>query len=39
MKKSKNIDQHSVEGSGYEWERFDQESLSKQQQINIMYNN
>ena len=37
--KKHNIDESTVAGFGDEWERFDQESLSKQQQINIMYNN
>ena len=35
MKKSKNIDKHTVEGFGDEWERFDQQSLSKKEHQEI----
>ena len=35
MQKNKNIDKHTVEGFGDEWERFDQESLSKKEHQEI----
>lgn len=35
MRKSKNIDKHTVEGFGDEWERFDQQSLSKKEHQEI----
>ena len=31
MKKNSNIDKQTVEGFGDEWERFDQQSLSKKE--------
>jgi len=35
MKKKSNIDKHTVEGFGDEWERFDQQSLSKKEHQEI----
>ena len=35
MQKNKNIDKHTVEGFGDEWERFDQESLPKKEHQEI----